>query len=129
MLAPETFDPCGVVASMNEWCCLVRAARELGDVDAEMMDTLLKANAPGSISLPPKANAKVRDLARPMRSLNVNPDAFRRRQPEAMHSLRAARLAYTERARCTRELPSGTATDTYSGFCPNASRLDGLREA
>lgn len=123
----ESFDPFGVVASMNEWCCLLTAARELGNIDAEMMDTLLEANAPGSVSLSPEAVATVRNLARLMRSLNVDPDAFRRREPEAMRTLEAPCLACTERSHCNRELWAGTAADTYSGFCPNAARLDELR--
>lgn len=129
MRAPVPFDPFGVVALMSEWCCLLRAARELGDVDAEMMDTLLEANAAGSVSLSSDAVARVRNLARLMRSLNVDPDAFRRREPEAMRTLEAACLTCEERSRCTREIWSGTAADTYPRFCPNAARLDGLREA
>lgn len=126
---PNPFDPFGVVASMNEWCCLLKAARELGDADAEMMDTLMEADASGPAPLSPAAEAKVRNLSRLLRGLNVDVDAYRRRAPEAMRGLEAACLACTERSRCTRELWAGTAAANYPGFCPNAEALDKLRAA
>ena len=129
MSAPSPFDPFGVVASMNEWCCLLKAARELGDVDAEMMDALLEAAALGPVPLPLEAVAKVRNLERLMRGLNIDADAYRRREADAMRELEAACLACRERSRCTRELWAGTATANYSEFCPNAARLDKLRDA
>lgn len=126
---PDPFDPFGIAASMGEWCCLLKAARELRDIDAEMMATMMEADAPASAPLSSEAAAKVRSVARLMRSLGLDPEAIRRRQPEAMRALEAACLGCTERSRCTRELWSGTAADTYPEFCPNAASLDRLRHA
>lgn len=125
----DLFDPFGIAASMGEWCCLLKAARELGKVDAEMMDTLLEANAAGPAPLRPKAAAKVRSIANLMRSLNLDSAALRRREPETMRELEAACLGCTERGRCARELWAGTAARSYPDFCPNAARLDRLRGA
>ena len=124
---PDPFDPFGVVASMNEWCSLLRAARELGDVDAEMMDTMLEPYAASSASLSPEAVAKVRSLAKLMRSLRLDPEAVRQREPEVMRELETACLRCMERSRCARELWAGTAVGTYGEFCPNATRLDLIR--
>lgn len=130
MSAPVVpFDPLSVAASMNEWWCLLKATRELRDADEEMMDTMLEANASGIAPSSPDAAAKVRSLARLMRSLNLDPDVFRRSQPEIMRELDAACLACTERSRCSRELWAGTAADTYAAYCPNTARLDLVRSA
>lgn len=126
---PQPFDPFGVAASMTEWCCLLKAAQELRDIDAEMMETMMEADVVAPAILSPEAAAKVRSVARLMRSLNLNPDAVQRREPEAMRALEAACLSCSERSRCTRELWAGTAADTYPEFCPNAARLDRLRHA
>lgn len=126
---PDPFDPFGVAASMTEWCCLLKAARELRDIDAEMMGTIMEADAVGSATLSPESAAKVRSVARLMRSLGLDPAAIRRRDPEAMRALEAACLNCAERSRCTRELWSGTAADTYAEFCPNARCLDRLSHA
>lgn len=113
MSTPDPFDPFGVITSMNGWCCLLGAARELGDIDAEMMDTLLEANEPGPAALSSEAVAKVRNLVRLMRSLDLDPDVIRLREPGAMRTLEAACLGCTERNHCTRELRAGTAAGTY----------------
>jgi len=126
---PDPFDPFGIAASMGECCCLLKAARELGKVDAEMMDTLLEANAAGPAPLGPKAAAKVRSIANLMRSLNLDPEALLQREPKTMRELEAACLGCTERGRCRRELWVGTAANTYQDFCPNAARIDRLRQA
>jgi len=138
---PDPFDPFGVAASMGEWCCLLKAAREVRDIDAEMMETMLEADAPASaalspevalfpeVALSPEAAAKVRSIAGLMRSLDLDPEAIRRREPGAMRALEAACLSCAERRRCTRELWAGTAADTYPEFCPNAARLERLRHA
>lgn len=126
---PDPFDPFGSAASMDEWCCLLKAAQELGKVDAEMMDTLLEASAAGPAPLGPEAVAKVRSIANLMRSLNLDPEALLQREPETMRELEAACLGCTERGRCTRELWAGTAANTYQDFCPNAARIDRLRQA
>ena len=122
---PDTFDPFGIAASMNEWCCLVKAARELKDVDEELMETMLEANATGPGSLGSEAAVKLRSLVNLMRSLNLDPEAIRRRAPETMHELETACLRCTERSRCARELWAGTAA--YPEFCPNAAGIDRLR--
>ncbi|MGU3340720.1 heavy-metal resistance [Methylobacterium mesophilicum] len=127
--SPNPFDPLGLAASMDEWCCLLRAARELRDIDAEMMGTMMEADFSGPANLSPEALAKVRSVARLMRSLNLDPEAIRQREPEAMRAIEAACLSCAERSRCTRELWAGTAADAYREYCPNAVRLDGLRRA
>ncbi|SEI05524.1 hypothetical protein SAMN02799636_05198 [Methylobacterium sp. 275MFSha3.1] len=125
----DPFDPFGVAASMNEWCCLLKAARELRDIDQEMMEAMTEADASSSIGLSPEAAAKVRNIANLMRSLNIDPEAVRLHQPGAMRELEAACLKCTERSRCARELWAGTASDAYPEYCPNAVRLDRLRHA
>lgn len=125
---PDPFDPFGIVASMSEWCCLLKTARELKDVDEEMMATMLEANAAGPAP-EPEAAAKVGTIVNLMRSLNLDPNAVRRRDPEAMRELEEACLRCTQRARCARELWADTATKAYPEFCPNAARLDRLRHA
>ncbi|AWN42788.1 DUF6455 family protein [Methylobacterium durans] len=126
---PDPFDPFGVIASMGEWCCLLKAARELREVDGEMMATMLEASAAGLAPVGPDAVANVRSIANLMRSLNLDVEAIRRRAPEAMRELEAACLRCTQRGRCARELWAGTAADAYPEFCPNAARLDQLRHA
>jgi len=125
----DSFDPFGVAASMNEWCCLLKAARELRDIDREMMETMTEDGTSVPIALSPEGGAKVRSIANLMRSLNLDPDSVRRQQPEAMRKLEAACLSCTERSRCARELWAGMADSTYPQFCPNAQRLDRLRTA
>lgn len=126
---PDPFDPFGVAASMNEWCCLLKAARELRDIDQEMMEAMTEADPSTVIALSPEADAKVRNSANLMRSLNIDPDAVRLREPAAMRELEATCLSCTERSRCARELWAGTAPDAYHSYCPNAARLDRLRHA
>lgn len=126
---PDPFDPLGIAAAMNAWCCLLTAAREVRDVDGEMMDTLLEARASASTPMSPDAVARVRSLAALMRGLRLDPEAVRQHEPAVMRELEAACLNCAERSRCTRELRAGTAARTYSEFCPNASRLDALRAA
>jgi hypothetical protein len=108
---------------------MLKAARELRGVDAEMMDTLLETYASDGMALDRSAAAKVRSLAALMRDLYLEPEALRQRQPEVMRELEATCLGCAERARCTRELRGGTAADTYPEFCPNAARLSQLCEA
>ncbi|WP_342636480.1 hypothetical protein [Methylobacterium nonmethylotrophicum] len=59
---PNPFDAFGIAASMEGWCCLLKAARELRDVDAELMDTLLETHASGGMALDGDAAAKVRNF-------------------------------------------------------------------
>lgn len=126
---PTPFDPFGIAASMNEWCCLLKAAEELEKIDTEMMETMLEAEAPNPVTLSPEAAAKIRSVATLMRRLNLDPEAIRRQRPEAMRELEAACVNCRERRRCARDLWTGTATATYPEFCPNAVRLDQLRRA
>ncbi|MBN4098309.1 MULTISPECIES: DUF6455 family protein [unclassified Methylobacterium] len=126
---PDPFDPFGLSASMDEWCCLLRATRELRDIDAEMMGTMMEADVSAHATLSPDAVTKVRSVARLMRSLDLDPEDIRRREPEAMRAIEAACLSCAERSRCTRELWAATAADAYPEFCPNADRIDGLRRA
>ncbi|BAQ49253.1 MULTISPECIES: DUF6455 family protein [Methylobacterium] len=125
----DPFDAFGIAATMEGWRCMLKVARELRDVDAEMMDTLLDAHASGGMAQDRDAADKVRSLATLMCGLHLEPEALRRSRPEIVRELEAACLGCAERARCTRELRGGTAADTYPEFCPNAARLDGLREA
>ncbi|GJE04462.1 DUF6455 family protein [Methylobacterium isbiliense] len=125
----DPFDPFGIVASMGEWCCLLKAARELKDVDGEMMETMLDASATGPVPEGPEAVAKVHSIVNLMRSLSLDAEAVRQRDPETMQTLEAACLRCTQRGRCARELWAGTAADAYPEFCPNAARLDRLRHA
>ncbi|WP_311276054.1 heavy-metal resistance [Methylobacterium sp. WCS2018Hpa-22] len=123
------FDPGGIVASMEEWCCLLKAAQELRNVDEEMMETMLEDGAPCPEPFGPDGMTKLRNIADLMRALSLDPEAIRQRQPEAMHALEAACLDCTERSRCKRELATGSAAGTYRQFCPNVSHLDRLHHA
>ncbi|MBY0253975.1 heavy-metal resistance [Methylobacterium sp. 092160098-2] len=125
----DPFDPFGIAAAMHAWGCLLTAAREIRDVDREMMDTLLESRAPPAAPMSPDAPARVRSLTALMRGLQLDPEAIRQHGPEAMRELEAACLTCAERSRCTRELRAGTAARTYSEFCPNAARLDALHAA
>lgn len=133
MVAPSrsrtTRDPFGVAASLDEWCCLLRAAKEIRDIDAEMMETMMEAEASGPVPSAAGEAAKLRSLTTLLRSLDIDPEAVRRGTPEAMRALEAACLQCTERDRCARELQAGTAPRTYRAFCPNASRISRLRRA
>lgn len=126
---PNPFDAFGIAASMDGWCCMLKAARELRDADAELMDTLLETYASGGMAPDGDAAAKVRSLAALMRDLHLEPEALRRRQPEILRELEAACLGCAERDRCARELRSGTVADTYPEFCSNAARLSRLCDA
>lgn len=126
---PDPFDPFGIAASMKEWCCLLKAAQELRTIDEEMMDTMLEASASRRVPLTAEAAGKVREIALLMRSLNLDPEAIRLRDPAIMREIEAACLRCTERSRCARELWKDTAASTYPEFCPNAPHLDRLRQA
>ena len=126
---PDPFDPLGVVASMKEWCCLLKAAQELRSSDEEMMETMLEANASRHVPLTAEAVGKVREIAALMRSLQLDPEAIQLRDPAVMREFETTCLHCTERSRCARELWKGTAARTYPEFCPNAMRLDRLRHA
>ncbi|GJD76364.1 heavy-metal resistance [Methylobacterium goesingense] len=126
---PDPFDPFGIVASMEAWCCLLEAAREIRNVDQEMMMTMLKPKTPGPAPVSAEAAAKLRSIVELMRSLNLDPDAIRQRQPAAMRALEAACLDCRDRSRCARALRAGTAAATYREFCPNGARLDQLKYA
>jgi len=39
------FDPLHVADCMEAWGCLLKAARELRDIDQEMMETMMEADA------------------------------------------------------------------------------------
>jgi hypothetical protein len=134
MAAPaDPFDPFDLAASTKAWCCLLRAAQELRDIDREMMETMMESEVVTPAALPPdivsKAREKAREAARLMRSLDLDPDAVRHREPQTMRELEAACQGCRERDRCQRELRDGMAAATHSDFCPNAARLDRLRHA
>lgn len=124
---PSMVDPFGFAASLDDWCCLLRAAQEIRDADAEMMETMLEADA--AQTRPPAEDdaAKLLGLATLMRSLGLDPEAIRRREPEVMRALEAVCLTCEERPRCLRELQARTAPRTYETFCPNAPRITRLR--
>lgn len=126
---PDPFDPFGILASMTEWCCLLKAAHELRDVDEEMLESMLGASTPGGAPLASEAAAKLRGLAGLMRELRLDPEALRRREPALTQALEAACLQCSARERCERDLRSGTAARTYREFCPNAPSLDRLCKA
>lgn len=126
---PNLFDPFGIGNATNEWCCLLKAAQEMRDSDQEMMETLMEPDGPDPVTLSPESAAKLRSIAKLMRSLDLDPVAVRTRHPEAMRQLEAACLGCQNRSRCARALWAGTAADTYRDFCPNAVRLDALRNA
>ncbi|MBE7196462.1 MAG: heavy-metal resistance [Parafilimonas terrae] len=120
-------DPFGFASSLHDWCCLLKAAREIRDIDAEMMETMIEARAGHPA---PSATGKAprrRSLRLLLRSLGLDPAALRRRAPEAMRELEAACMRCPEHERCSRELQAGTARLTYPAFCPNAPRIDRLR--
>jgi DNA-binding protein YbaB len=121
---PDPLDPFGVLPAMDAWCCLLKAARELGDADEEMRETMLEAGAGGSLSA-----ARIQGIEALMRSLHLDPDAVRRRDPATMRDLEAACSACAERRRCEDAIRAGTAAATYPAFCPNAARIDRLRGA
>lgn len=125
----DPFDPFGVAAAMGTWCCLLKAAEEIRAIDAEMMDTMLEAEATGPAPGEPDADMRLGNIVTLMRSLKLDPEAVRRRDPAAMRDLEAACLRCTQRDRCARELRAGTAADAHAEFCPNAGRLDRLRRA
>ncbi|MBY0296240.1 MAG: heavy-metal resistance [Methylobacterium sp.] len=126
---PDPFDPFGIVASMREWCCLLKASQELRTIDEEMMETMLEASASRRVPLTGEAVGKVHEIAALMRSLHLDPEAIRLRDPAVMRDLEAACQHCTERSRCARDRWNGTAAVTYPEFCPNAVRLDRLRHA
>lgn len=114
-------DPFGIAASLDDWCCLLRAAREIRDIDAEMMETMLEAEAPDP--------AKLQNLTALLRSLGLDPEDIRRGDPGALRALEDACLHCSERDRCDRELKVGSAPRTYPAFCPNASRITRLHRS
>ncbi|MGU3468329.1 DUF6455 family protein [Methylobacterium sp. C33D] len=126
---PDPFDPFGLAAAMSEWCCMLKAAQELRNIDHEMMVTLMEAGGPAPAASSPEGAAKLRSIVGLMRSLGLDPDAVRQRDPEIVRQLEAACLDCRNRGRCARELWAGTAAGTYPDFCPNAARLDRLRRA
>ncbi|MFF9551052.1 DUF6455 family protein [Methylobacterium fujisawaense] len=125
----DPFDPFGVAAAMTGWCCLLKAAQEIRDIDQEMMETMMEADAAAPAGLSPEAGAKLQGVVSLMRRLQLDPEAVRRSEPETMRALEAACRACGARSRCERELRAGTAGRTYPDFCPNAARLDRLRHA
>lgn len=125
----DTVDPFGVAASLHDWCCLMRAAQEIRDVDAEMMETMLEPQPPKPVPPTPDEAVKLRNLNALMRSLGLDPEAVRQGAPDAMRALEAACLQCAERARCAHALETGTAPRTYGTFCPNGSRIARLRPA
>ncbi|MGE7157619.1 DUF6455 family protein [Methylorubrum rhodesianum] len=124
----DLLDPFGIAASMGEWCCLLKAAQELKDVDEEMITTMLEANASGSASEADRA-VKIGSIVNLMRSLKLDPDVVRRHDPAAMRELEETCLRCTQRGRCVPELWTGNAAETYPEFCPNKAHLDRLRHA
>lgn len=125
----DPFDPYGIVASIEEWCCLQKAAQEVRKIDEEMLETMLEAEAPRPATNGLQANAKLRSITDLMRSLRLDPEAIRRKKPAALRALEEACLDCTERSRCAYELRAGTATGTYREFCSNALRLDRVQHA
>ncbi len=126
---PEPFEPFGVGASMKEWCCLPKAARELMDIDRETIGTMTQADAAGLMVLSPDAGVRVVGIANLMRSLNLDPDSVRLRQPRVKSEFGAACLSSTEGSRCARGFWAGTAHEPYPRCCPQAARLDLSRHA
>lgn len=125
----DPFDPYGIIASIEEWCCLQKAAQEVRKIDEEMLETMLEAEAPRPATNGLQANAKLRSITDLMRNLRLDPEAIRRKKPAALRALEEACLDCTERSRCAYELRAGTATGTYREFCSNALRLDRVQHA
>ncbi len=120
-------DPFGLASSLSDWCCLLKAAQEIRDIDAEMMETMIAAEADHP-ALPATAEAPSRRNLEPLLlSLGLDPAVLRLREPETMHALEGACSRCPEYERCSRDLQAGTARLTYAAFCPNAARIDRLR--
>lgn len=116
-----------LTASLNEWSRFLSIAQELRDIDRECMETMLEARMAGPDPLPPEEATKVRSLIEMLKSLELDPDVIRLKQPETMRKLEAACIVCTKRDRCDHELAAGTAADAYREFCPNAPRLNALQ--
>lgn len=125
----DTVDPFGIAATLHDWCCLMQAAEEIRDVDAEMMETMLEAERPGPVPPSSEEAAKLQNLMALMRSLSLDPEAVRQSGSDTMRALEAACMECMERTRCAQELRAGTAPRTYRTFCPNASRITRLLPA
>ena len=113
-------------APLNEWSRLVSVAQELRSIDDECLDTLLEARASGPDPLSPEEAVKVRSLVQMLKSLDLDPEAIRLKQPEVMQKLETACIGCTERSRCDHALAAGRAATTYPEFCPNTPRLNAL---
>lgn len=59
---PNAADPFGLAACLTDWCGLLRAAREIRNVDAEMMATLVEAEADRPVAPGPRAAGRFRPL-------------------------------------------------------------------
>jgi hypothetical protein len=112
--------------SLDEWRRLWSVAQELRNIDNECLDTLLEARASGPDPLSPEEAVKVRSLVQMLKSLDLDPEAIRLKQPEVMQKLETACMGCTVRNRCDHELAAGTAALTYPEFCPNTPRLNAL---
>jgi hypothetical protein len=95
-------------------------------IDNECLDTLLEARTSGPDPLSPEEAGKVRSLVQLLKSLDLDPEAIRLKQPEVMQKLETACIGCTVRSRCDHELAAGTAPITYLEFCPKAPCLNAL---
>ena len=119
-----------LLEAVTRICASLELAHELKGLNSDQARLLLEQR--GLITgqnwrLPETARIPVRLLSRLMRSLDFDPQALSRANPEAMRDLQRACAACDAWSRCEREHDLGQARATYRSFCPNASALDRLR--
>jgi hypothetical protein len=51
---PKAFGPFGAAASLDAWCCPLRAAQKTRHIDAAMMGRMMKADVSAPTTLPPR---------------------------------------------------------------------------
>jgi hypothetical protein len=114
--------------SANEWGRMLIAAQELRGSDEDLFDALSHARVSDD-PLTPEEARKVHSLVQLLRSLDLDPEAIRKAQPNTMGKLETTCLGCAERARCDHDLANGSVAATHPEFCPNAERLAVLKAA
>ena len=93
---------------------VMRVARDLGISSSELLE--IERKGPGAADL----------LKKMLVALHVDPNVLANIDQQIMRDLQRLCITCSEKKRCEHELASGTASEHFRDFCPNAFTLDAL---
>ncbi len=118
-----------IMGSIRDWLARGSQRREFGLLAADDADRILGENGISRSDFIRIVNAPLAsdDLLSPtMRSLGLEADEVRAREPAVMRDLERVCAMCSDRRRCNDQLREGRAAVSYRDYCPNASTFGSL---